>query len=321
MSHTNLHLPRRSLLTAAAATAGLAALPRPSRAAPSGVLRIGNQKGGLRSLFEASGIEQGLPYQIEWSEFGAAAPLLEALNAGALDLGHQGDFAFVTVFAAGAPIKAIGASKALPAGQAILVRDPAIRSVADLKGRKVAGNRAGWGQYLIDAALAKAGVPASQVGITLLSPADAALAFRSGDVDAWAVWDPYVSFEVLNFGARVLVDATGLSPSITFVAATDDAIRTKRPLLVDFLKRFDAGWQWSLTHIAEYAKYNSGLTHLPQPALERAYTEQQSKMVPLDAALLADYQQVADQSAAFGLLPHKLDIRPSVDLSFATPAT
>ncbi len=317
MSHAQLPLPRRSLIAAAAASAGLAALPRRARAEPSGVLRIGNQKGGLRSLFQASGIEQSLPYKIEWSEFGAASPLLEALNAGALDLGHQGDFAFATVFAAGAPIKAIGASRARPAGQAILVRDPAIRSVADLKGRKVAGNRAGWGQYLIDAALAKAGVPASQVGITLLAPADAALAFRSGDVDAWAVWDPYVSFEVLNFGARVLVDATGLSPSITFVAATDDAIRTKRPLLVDFLKRFDAGWQWSQGHIADYAKYNAGLTHLPQPALERAYTEQLTKAVPLDAGLLADYQQVADQAVAFGLLPHKVDVRASVDLSFS----
>jgi sulfonate transport system substrate-binding protein len=317
MSQASYSLPRRSLIAAVAASAGLAALPGPSRAASSGVLRIGNQKGGLRSLFEASGIEKDLPYKIEWSEFGAAAPLLEAMNAGALDLGHQGDFAFVTVFAAGAPLKAIGASRALPAGQAILVHDPAIKTVADLRGRKVAGNRAGWGQYLIDAALQKAGVPASEVGITLLTPADAALAFRSGTVDAWAVWDPYVAFEVEQFGARVLVDAAGLSPSITFVAATDDAIKTKRPLLVDFLKRFDAGWQWSQTHIPDYAKYNSVLTHFPQSVLERAYTEQQTKAVPLDAALLAEYQQVADQSVAFGLLPNKLDVRTSVDLSFS----
>ena len=314
MSYTVPNLSRRTLIAAAVAAA---ALPTASRAASSDVLRIGNQKGGLRSLFEASGIARDLPYRIEWSEFGAAQPLLEALNAGALDLGHQGDFALATVIAAGAPLKVIGASKALPAGQAILVRDPAIRTVADLRGRKVAGNRAGWGQYLIQAALKRAGVPASEVGITLLAPADAALAFRSGTVDAWAVWDPYVSFEVVQFGARVLVDGTNLSPSITFVAATDDAIRTKRPLLADFLKRFSAGWQWSQNHIAEYARYNSELTHFPQVVLERAYTEQLAKAVPLDSALLADYQQVADQSAAFGLLSRKLDVRSSVDLSFS----
>ena len=318
MSVASALASRRILVASAAAALASAALPRPARAV-SPVLRIGNQKGGLRSLFEASGVGSGLPYAIEWSEFGAAQPLLEALNAGALDVGHQGDFAFLAAFAAGAPLKAIGASRALPAGQAILVRDPAIRSVADLRGRKVAGNRAGWGQYLIHAALMRAGLPADAVDIKLLQPADAALAFRSSGVDAWAVWDPYVSFEVVQFGARVLVDASGLSPSITFVAATDDAIRTRRPLLADFLGRFAAAWQWAQGHVPEYAHHNSGLIHLPQPVLERAYAEQQTQAVRLDGGLIAPFQRVADQSAAFGLLRGGLDVRDSLDLSF-TPA-
>ncbi len=312
-------LTRRSLVVAASGALASAALLHPARAA-SAVLRIGNQKGGLRSLFEASGVAASLPYAIEWSEFGAAQPLLEALNAGALDLGHQGDFAFLTAFAAGARLKAIGASRALPAGQAILVRDPAIRSVADLRGRKVAGNRAGWGQYLIHAALHQAGVPVAAVDLKLLPPADAALAFRSGGVDAWAVWDPYVSFEVLTFGARVLVDGSGLSPSITFVAATEDAIAGKRALLVDLLGRFAAAWQWAQGHIPDYARYNAGLTHLPQPVLERAYAEQQSGAVPLDGGLIAEFQRVADQSAAFWLLRSGLQVRDSLDLTF-TPSS
>ena len=310
---------RRSLVAAASAAVASVALPRPSRAGPA-VLRIGNQKGGLRSLFEASGVASDLPYAIDWSEFGAAQPLLEALNAGALDLGHQGDFAFLTAFAAGARLKAIGASKAMPAGQAILVRDPAIRSVADLRGRKVAGNRAGWGQYLIHAALQQANIPLAAVDIKLLPPADAALAFRSGGVDGWAVWDPYVSFEVVTFGARVLVDSSGLSPSITFVAATDDAIAGKRALLVDFLERFAAAWQWAQGHIPDYARYNAVLTHLPQPVLERAYGEQQTVAVRLDGQQIADFQRVADQSAAFGLLRSGLEVRDSLDLTF-TPAS
>ncbi len=317
MTETTPKLARRSFLAAAAATTMLA---RSGRAAPTETLRIGNQKGGLRSLFEASGIARDLPYHIEWSEFPAAAPLLEAMNAGALDLGHQGDFAFVTAFAAGAPIKAIGASKARPAGQAILVHDPAIKSVADLRGRTITGNRAGWGQYLIQAALQAAGVKPSEVKINLLPPSDAALALRSGAVDAWAVWDPYVSLEVVQFGARVLVDGSGLAPSITFVAASDAAIRDKRALLADFLGRFDAGWKWSQDHIAEYARYNAGLTHLPQPVLERAYAEQMAHAVPLDAGLIADYQRVADQSLAFGLLRGAVDVRRSLDLSFAQPS-
>ena len=215
-------ISRRGLMAAAAA-----ALAGPGLSAERpAVLRVGNQKGGLRSLFEASGAVKDLPYTLEWAEFPAAAPLLEVLNAGALDVGYQGDLAFLTSFAAGAPLRAVGAGRSSAAAQAILVKqDSPIRTVADLQGRKAAGNRGGWGQYLIRAALQQAGVPPAAVGITLLPPSDASLAFRSGAVDAWAVWEPYISLEVLRFGARVLVDGNGLTPAVTLVAAHEGAIQ------------------------------------------------------------------------------------------------
>ena len=62
-----------------AAAATVAAGPVVSAERPA-VLRVGNQKGGLRSLLEASGAAKDLPYTLEWAEFPAAAPLLEARN-------------------------------------------------------------------------------------------------------------------------------------------------------------------------------------------------------------------------------------------------
>ena len=50
-------------------------------------LRIVDQKGGMRSQLEAANALQDLPYEIKWAEFPAAAPLAEALNAGAVDAG------------------------------------------------------------------------------------------------------------------------------------------------------------------------------------------------------------------------------------------
>jgi sulfonate transport system substrate-binding protein len=108
-------------------------------AADTVTLRVGDQKGGNRSLLEISGYARDLPYKIEWSEFPAAAPILEALNAGALDVGYTGDLSFLTVYAAGAPIKAIGGTRSDARTQAILVRqDSRIKSVADLKGKRLA---------------------------------------------------------------------------------------------------------------------------------------------------------------------------------------
>jgi sulfonate transport system substrate-binding protein len=95
-------------LLAAAITLSTAAA---SFAADAVVLRVGDQKGGNRSLLEISGYAKDLPYKIEWSEFPAAAPILEALNAGALDVGYTGDLSFLSVYAAGAPIKAIGGTR------------------------------------------------------------------------------------------------------------------------------------------------------------------------------------------------------------------
>ena len=84
-------------LFAAAITLSTAAA---SFAADTVVLRVGDQKGGNRSLLEISGYAKDLPYRIEWSEFPAAAPILEALNAGALDVGYTGDLSFLSVYAA-----------------------------------------------------------------------------------------------------------------------------------------------------------------------------------------------------------------------------
>jgi sulfonate transport system substrate-binding protein len=66
-------------------------------AADAVVLRVGDQKGGNRSLLDISGLSKDLPYKIEWSEFPAAAPILEALNAGALDVGKAVDRSFTNV--------------------------------------------------------------------------------------------------------------------------------------------------------------------------------------------------------------------------------
>lgn len=97
----------------------------------------------------------------------------------------------------GARIERLLAVHPSAAAQAILVKQGSpICGVADLCGRKVAGNRGGWGQYLIRAAPKQAGVAPQEVGITLLPPPGASLAFRSGAVDAWAVWDSHVSLEV-----------------------------------------------------------------------------------------------------------------------------
>src|SRR6266702_6950061 len=167
----------RNFATSLFASAVMLGSASTAYAADAVVLRVGDQKGGNRSLLEISGLASDLPYTIEWSEFPAAAPILEALNAGALDVGYTGDLSFLSVYATGAPIKAIGGTRSDARTQAILVRqDSLIKSVADLKGKRLAGTRGGWGQFLIDATLEKAQIKIEDATLAPLGPVDAKIA-------------------------------------------------------------------------------------------------------------------------------------------------
>jgi sulfonate transport system substrate-binding protein len=307
-------LDRRALIGATA----LAATPSITRAQSQRSLRVGNQRGGLRSLLEVSRVTRDLPYRIEWSEFPAAQPLLEALNANAVDLGSMGDLNFFSVYSSGAPIKAIAATRSDGASQNIVVRgDSPIRTVADLRGKRVAAARGGWTHYSLLAILHQAGIPFSDVRFAWLLPAEAALAFRTGEVDAWSVWEPYTSLEVLNFGARVLADARGLTPSASVLAVHNDALTQRREQLVDFVVRNRRGWEWAQNNRQEYARFAASIIRQPVPVIERAYDVSQTRAVPIDDALVREFQVAVDQAQAWGVVPQRVNVAEAVDQSFS----
>jgi sulfonate transport system substrate-binding protein len=280
-------------------------------------LRVGDQKGGNRSLLDIAGLARDLPYKIEWSEFPAAAPILEALNAGALDVGYTGDLAFLTVYAAGAPIKAIGGTRADAQTQAILVRqDSPIKTAADLKGKRLAGTRGGWGQFLIDATLEKAGHKIDDATFAPLGPVDAKIALLAGSIDGWAVWEPYISYATLKDNARVVADGEGLTPTITFIVASDQAIATKRAAVQDLLQRLSKARLWSLDHLPEYAKATADLTRLPEDVLLSAYTAQRTSPIVIDNAVVKEVQEASDRATRYGILSRTLDVSKAVDASF-----
>jgi len=286
-------------------------------AADAVTLRVGDQKGGNRSLLEIAGLTKDLPCRIEWSEFPAAAPILEALNAGALDVGYTGELAFLTVYAAGAPIKAIGGTRADAKTQAILVRqDSPIKSAADLKGKRLAGTRGGWGQFLIDATLEKAGHKIDDATFAPLGPVDAKIALVAGSIDGWAVWEPYVSYATLKDNARVIANGEGLTPTITFLVASDQAIATKRAAVQDLVQRLNKARLWSLDHLPEYAGNTAELTKLPEDVLLSAYTAQRTSPIVIDENIVKEVQEAADRATRYGILSKTLDVSKAVDRSF-----
>src|SRR3984885_4036046 len=178
------------------------------------VVRIGFQKYGKLVLLKSKAtLEDRLKaagYRVVWTEFPSGPPLLEALNVGAIDFGNAGEAPPIFAQAAGAPIQYVAYEPPAPKGETILVpKDSPLKSVSDLKGRKVALNKGSNVHYLLVKALEKAGVKYSEIEPVFLAPADARAAFERGAVDAWAIWDPFQASAEVAIGARALADGPG----------------------------------------------------------------------------------------------------------------
>lgn len=312
----SLHLPRRSLLLAAAALAAPLAAPRILRAqAP---LRVGDQRGNARAVMEAAGVLKEIEGRIAWSEFPAAAPLVEALNADAIDTGLVGDAPFTFGAAAGVPAKAIAATRQRQDGLAILVpKDSPARSFADLRGKRIATGRGSIGHQLVLAALEAGKLPQDAVTFVFLLPSDAKAAYSSGAVDAWSTWEPYVSQEEVLAGARRVQDGNGITPGLSFQAARDDVIARRRPELEDFVRRLAQARAWANENIPAYAKSWSELMKVPEPVAVQWFERARTRVVPIDDQVAADEQGNIDLYTRAGLVRRRVRAEDILDRSFA----
>jgi sulfonate transport system substrate-binding protein len=280
-------------------------------------LRVGDQKGDSQAVMEAAGVLKDVPYKIEWKEFPAAAPLLEALGAGAIETGLVGDAPFTFAAAANVPIKAIGAVRQTQEGLAILVpRESAVRSFEDLRGKKIATGRGSIGHQLILAALEAKGWSPSDVQIVFLAPSDAKVAYTQGSVDAWSTWEPYVSQEEVLFQSRRVITGEGITPGIGFQVASPNAIRDKRPELADFLRRLTAARAWSLTNVSVYAETWGRLMNVPPAVPLNWLNRAKIRIAPIDDGVVADEQKTIDLYFRAGLIKQKLNAADIVDRSF-----
>jgi sulfonate transport system substrate-binding protein len=315
-------MQRRALLISGAA-AVLAACGRAGGEQGPAVLKVGSQKGGTKALMTASGALAGAPYKVEWSEFAAAQPLLEAIAAGAVDVGAVGDAPFLFAFAGGTPIKAVQASKASGGGSGtqILVqgRSP-IRSAADLRGRKIATGRGSIGHYVLLRVLEREGIRPAEASIVFLSPGDAKAAFSSGSIDAWATWGAFVALARAD-GARSLADGKGILSGYGFDVAGPRAIANKRPQLEDFLRRLARAKRWVAEHKAEYAAVLSRETGLALDITAYTVSNTRGEPVPIDAAVLAEEQRTLEGFRAAGALATAPDLAGAFDPSFNTALT
>ncbi len=295
------------------------ASPAASSAVTSGtIVRIGYQKAAtilgvlkaresLEKAFAASGAK------VTWAEFPAGPPMLEALNAGSVDFGYTGESPPIVAQATGVPVRYVAYDPWSPKAEAIVVpKDSPIKSIADLKGKKIGVAKGSNTHYLVVSALQSAGLKPSDVQLSFLKPAEARAAFERKNIDAWAIWDPYLAVAEAQANARILTDATGLAPNRGYYLASQSFIEKSPEALKIVLDEVKKASDWAQGNPTEVAKFLSPTLGIDAVVLETAEKRREYGVLPLTPEVIRNQQKIADTFQALKLIPKPIKVEQAV---------
>jgi sulfonate transport system substrate-binding protein len=278
-------------------------------------IRIGYQKSStLIAVLKTNGdLEKALTplgVKISWHEFSSGLPLLEAINTGNVDFGADvADTVPLFAQAAGAKLAYIAEEAASPAAQAILVSaESPLKTLADLKGKKVAVTKGAGSHFLLLAALGKAGLTFKDISPAYLPPADGRIAFVGGNVDAWVAWDPFLTSAQRQSNARVLADGSnGLASYKRYYLSSAAYADRRSDVLNVIFRKLDETGKWVKTQPKDAAKLLSGLWGIDAATVEEANSHRSYKVGAVTTAGLSEQQQIANAFFAEGLIPVKVN--------------
>ncbi len=308
---------RRHFLKTAATTL-LAALlgSNLAHAEEEKTVRIGFQKSSaLITLLKSQGtLEKKLAplgYKVSWHEFTSGLPLLESLNVGNIDFSADvADTVPVFALAAGADLVFVAKEAPSPTAQAILVpQDSPIRTVADLKGKRVGVAKAAGSHYLLLAALAKSGLGIKDITPAYLSPADGRAAFTQGSIDAWVVWDPFVAAVQNQSQVRVITDGSnGLASYQRYYLASAPFAKANPGVIKLVYGELQEAGKWVKKNPEQAAAILAPAWGLDTATVEKANARRSYDVRPVDKDALQEAQKIADVFLKEGLLPKPVNV-------------
>lgn len=283
------------------------------------VARIGFQKSGtvLLSLKAKRTLEKTLQpsgIKVQWSEFPAGLPMVEALNAGAIDIAYVGEAPPIFAQAANGSItRYVAYDPYGPRAEGILVaRNSKINKLADLKGKRIAVQKGSNAHYLLVKALKSAKLSPSQVTISFLKPSDARAAFERGDVDAWSVWDPFLAAAESKASARLLTDARGLAPNLGYYLSSVPFIRNQPTTLRRVLEAIRSEAKVVSSNPKATAAFLAPSLGIDAATLAKAEQRRKHDALPITDAIIDKQQDVADTFSDLKLIPRPIRVKEAV---------
>lgn len=249
---------RHVLQLAGAAAAGLAGATSRAQGAPLTELRLDYAYYSPTSLvlkrfgwLEEDFRKDGVP--VKWTLSAGSNRALEYLNANSIDIGSTAGLAALLAKANGNPIRTTYVFSRPEWTALVVPKDSPIKSLADLKGRKVAATK-GTDPYLfLLRSLQTVGLKKSDIEHVPLQHADGLAALRAGQVDAWAGLDPLMASAELDSGARLLYRNVAFN-TYGFLNVREDFLAQHPAAVRRVIANYERARQWTLANTTEAAK-------------------------------------------------------------------
>ena len=280
-------------------------------------LNIGFQKYGVLPIVKARGdLDKALKEKgvtVKWVEFPAGPQLLEGLNVGSVSFGEAGEAPPIFAQAANSNLVYIANQPAAPLAEALIVpKDSTIKSIQDLKGKRVVLNKGSNVHYLLLKVLEANHLKLDDIQVVYLPPADARAAFEKGAVDAWVIWDPFFASAEKQLGAKVLATGQNLVNNHQFYLADRKFAEQHPDVLKAVVNELNTTTQWVSQHQTDAAKLLEKPTGLPLDVLNTSISRMGFGVTPISSEVAKQQQYVADAFHQQKLIPNKINIQAAI---------
>ena len=187
---------------------------------------------------------------------------LEYLNGGSIDFASTAGLAAVLSRANGSPVKTVYIASR-PEWTALAVpKDSPIKSLADLKGKKIAATKGTDPYFFLLRALQVHGLRKNDVEIVHLQHPDGRAALESGRIDPWSGLDPHLAASQLQAGSRLLYRNVEFN-SYGVLNVSDSFLKEQPQLIGKVIAAYEEARQWTLAHPQQTAELLAREAKLP----------------------------------------------------------
>lgn len=275
-------------------------------------LWVAKEKGWLEDAFAEVGVE------IAWTEFQSGPPQFEGIAAGKLDITEVGNTPPLSGQAAAIDFKEIALLSNGETNNAILLPEGSdIKSVKDLEGKKVAVAKGSSAFGLLYAAFEKEGVDPSKVDVIQLQPDEAQPAFENNSVDAWATWEPFISYQTVGNNATALLKGKDVGTYGAMFTIARTAFTEQNPdLVATYLEVYQKATKWMKENPKEAVQFFADLKGIDPATVEEILKNTPYELQVINDKVIASQQSAADLFVEQGVFSNKIDVTKVVDNQF-----